>query len=443
MTLTVLTAVVGDREAPLVTGLERSAVGVTVVRRCVDVLDLLSAAAAGLAHAVVLSAELQRLDRDAVTRLRMAGLAVIGLASAGDQSGAERLSRLGVDPVLAADAPVEEIALAVAAAVAEAAGQQASSSAGLVMGDPAGALPRPPGPGPGPAVGASSPRSPGRLVTVWGPVGAPGRTTVAITLASQLALAGHSTLLVDADTHGAGVAQALGLLDESAGIAAATRAANQGALDLNRLGELAPQVAPGLRVLTGLPQSRRWPELRASALDVVWEQTRQLARWTVIDAGFGLETDEELMFDTTVPRRNAATLSAIAAADVVLAVGAAEPIGLQRLITALPEVKDRAGPGAVRVMVTRVRDGAVGPHAGQLITDALRRYAGVHDVLLVPDDRPALDAAMLHGRSLTEHAPASPACRPFEVLAAALNDEFNPGAALPSRRRSRWRGRSA
>ena len=450
MTLTVLTAVVGDREAPLVSGLERSPAGVTVVRRCVDVLDLLSAAAAGLAHAVVLSADLHRLDRDAVTRLQLAGLAVIGLAAPGDRSAAERLTRLGVDPVLAADAPVEEIVAAVTAAVAELAGQQKllghpvarAQAAGLGLGDPAGALPGPPATTL--QAGNVRPRPPGRIVTVWGPAGAPGRTTVAVTLASQLAAAGQETLLIDADTHGASVAQTLGLLDESAGVAAAARAANQGALDLGKLADLAPPVSADLRVLTGLPQSRRWPELRASALDVVWEQARKLAAWTVIDAGFGLEADEELMFDTAAPRRNAATLSAICTADTVLAVGSAEPIALQRLIAGLPELTDLTGPDAVRVVVTRVRDTAVGPRAGRLISEALQRYAGVSDVVLVPDDRPALDAAMLLGKSLTEHAPGSPACLPFATLAADLVSQFGPAPSTGRpRRRGRWSRRSA
>jgi Mrp family chromosome partitioning ATPase len=450
VTLTVLTAVVGEREAPLVSGLERSPTGVTVVRRCVDVLDLLSAAAAGLARAVVLSADLQRLDRDAVTRLRLAGLAVVGLATPGDRAAAERLTRLGVDPVLAADAPVEEIAQAVAAAVAELSdrngrpGYPPDHVPGAVgLGDPATALPAPPGPGR--PLEPFRARSSGRIVAIWGPAGAPGRTTVAVTLASQLARAGQSTLLVDADTHGASVAQTLGLLDESAGVAAAARAANQGALDLPRLAGLAPPVGPDLRVLTGLPQSRRWPELRASALEVVWEKARTLAAWTIVDAGFGLEADEELMFDTAAPRRHAATLSAITAADVVLAVGSAEPIALQRLIAGLPELTDRAGPGTVRVVVTRVRDGAVGARAGQLITDALQRYAGVDEVVLVPDDRTALDAAMLLGKSLTEHAPGSPACTPFESLARVLIEQYGSvrSGGGRTRRRARWGRRSA
>ena len=58
---------------------ERHDFGVVVVRRCVDLADLLAAASAGTARAVILSADLRRLDRDALARLATAGVAVIGL----------------------------------------------------------------------------------------------------------------------------------------------------------------------------------------------------------------------------------------------------------------------------------------------------------------------------------------------------------------------------
>jgi MinD-like ATPase involved in chromosome partitioning or flagellar assembly len=421
MTLTVLTAVVGTWEAPLVTGLERSAAGVQVVRRCADLSELLSAAAAGLARAVVLSADLQRLDRQAVGQLIGAGVAVVGLANPGDSAAAHRLTNLGVTRVLPADTPTEEIAAAVTAAVAELTQHQVAQ-ARLGIADPSAAVPpAPPGRRTRPP---ARPRPQGRVITVWGPIGAPGRTTIAVTLAAELAASGQDTLLIDADTYASSVAQSLGLLDESAGLAAAARAANQGGLDVGRLAELAPLVADRLRVLTGLPQSRRWPELRTGALEVVWQHARGLATWTVIDAGFGLEADEELMFDTTAPRRHGATLSALAAADLVLAVGCGEPIGLQRLLSGLHDLAEAVPAGLpVRVVVTRVRDDAVGGTAQDRIRGALNRYAGVADAVLVPDDRATLDAAMLAGRSLTEHAPSSPARRVVAELAAHLSTE--------------------
>ena len=442
MALTVLTAVVGDREAPLVSGLERSSADVQVVRRCADLIELLAAAGAGLARAVVLSADLQRLDRDAVAQLTAAGVAVIGLFDPQDTEAARRLTDLGVYHVLPADTPTEDIAETVTSAVADLSEQQAQAARiRLGIADPGRAAPAPPtGRRAGPTPTA---RPQGRVITVWGPVGGPGRTTVAVTLAAELAAAGHETLLVDADTYGASVAQSLGLLDESAGLAAAARAANQGALDVARLAELAPWVGDRLRVLTGLPQSRRWPELRSAALESVWQNARKLAIWTVIDAGFGLEADEELMFDTAAPRRHGATLSAVTTADVIIAVGAAEPLGLQRLLSGLQDLAEVVPAGSpVRVVVTRVRDAAVGAKAEQRVREALERYAGVRDVVLIPDDRPVLDAAMLAGRSLTEHAPTSPACRPLTELAAQLAVE----AGLypdPARRTSRPRLRGS
>jgi len=46
------------------------------------------------------------------------------------------------------------------------------------------------------------------LAAVWGPKGAPGRTTVAVNLAFEAAAAGGEVLLVDADTYGGAVAHA-------------------------------------------------------------------------------------------------------------------------------------------------------------------------------------------------------------------------------------------
>ena len=47
-------------------------------------------------------------------------------------------------------------------------------------------------------------------MAVWGPSGSPGRSTVATNLAAEAALAGHGTVLVDADTYGPSLRQWLG-----------------------------------------------------------------------------------------------------------------------------------------------------------------------------------------------------------------------------------------
>jgi len=427
--LGVLTAVSGAWEAPVVGALERSRSGVAVVRRCVDLADLLAAAAAGQARAVLLSADLRRLDAEALSRLEIAGLAVVGMAPADDVGQAARLRALGVAHVVAADAPAHEIVDAVVTAVAELEDRLASGHTGTS--DPVGALDRTPGlDGDGPAPDPEGGQ--GRLVAVWGPTGAPGRTTVAVTLAAELAALDREVLLVDADTYGASVAQVLGVLDEAPGVAAACRAASAGTLDRMLLARLAPAVSPGLRVLTGIGRAARWPELGAAGLEVLWQVARGVADWTVVDCGFALERDEELVYDTVAPRRNAATLTALAAADVVLAVGAADPVGLQRLVRGLDDLAETS-PGSVpRVVVTRVRGSAVGSSPRRRIVEALGRYAGVENPVLVPDDREACDAALLAGRTLAEHAPSSPARLALAELAADLDGV--PPATRASRR---------
>jgi Flp pilus assembly CpaE family ATPase len=427
MLVPVLTAV-SDAvwEARLVAALAGGDLGVSVVRRCVDLADLLATAATGQARAALLSADLRRLDRDALTRLAVAGVAVVGLVPPGDEDAERRLRQLGVSNVLPSDAT----AAAISAAVVEAVVALTPSPADLAgLAEPRRALPAAPG---APATAEAAVGS-GRLVAVWGPTGAPGRTTVAVGLASELAALGWPTLLVDADVYGGVVAQVLGLLDEAPGLAAACRQANTGALDLPALAGLARQVSPTLRVLAGIARPDRWPELRPSALEVVLSLATALAAVTVVDCGFSLEQDEELSYDTMAPRRNGATLAVLQQADTVLAVGSADPVGLQRLVRGLAELKEVVGARPT-VVVNRLRGSAVPGGAEAEVRAALARYAGVEDLWVVPLDTAGVDGAVAVGRTLTEAAPTSPARQALQALAASL-----VGAPTPAPKRRRLR----
>ena len=427
MPVPVLTAV-SDAvwEAELVVALERADLGVAVVRRCVDLADLLATATTGQARAVLLSADLRRLDRAALARLAVAGVAVVGLAPPGDEEAERRLRALGVVHVLPSDTSPEHLADAVVAAVG--APEPPSAGARAAHADPRAALPT--GgpvaePGLHPVLGA------GEVVAVWGPTGAPGRTTVAVHLAGELAALGRSTLLVDADVYGGVVAQVLGLLDEAPGLAAAARSANQGALDLPSLAGLARTVDPDLRVLSGVARADRWPELRPAALEVVLELARSLATTTVVDCSFALEQDEELAYDTAAPRRNGATLTVLAAADTVLAVGTADPVGLQRLVRGLGELKEAVPGVEPLVVVNRLRRTAVPGDAPAEVRAALSRYAGVERVHFLPLDVDGVDRAVAAGRTLADAAPASPVRLALTALAAELAGV----PAAPPRRR--------
>lgn len=426
MTTGVVCAVRGPAETVVVRELAAAGHRFEVTRRCADLAELLAAGAAGLGALAVVSADLPGLDREAVAHLRGSGLRVVVVPAA----PGDRLGHLGADGVLtdAADV-VAALEAALTAPAAESADAGAPAPVARVAARLDGAAAGPAASGPPPL--------PGRLVAVWGPTGAPGRTTLAVGIAAEIAVAtsgpapdgapARDTLLVDADTYGGTVAQVLGLLDEAPGVAAAARAATTGRLDVATLATLTPVAAPGLRVLTGISRAERWPEVPGPSLDLVWAAARELAAWTVVDTGFCLEDDEMLSYDTRAPRRNAATLSALAEADAVVVVGTGDPVGLQRLVRALGDLTD-AGVGAERrvVVVNRLRASASGPRPGDAVRAALHRYAGVDHAHLVPEDRPACDGALLAGRTLTEHAPGSPARRAVQALAAHLVGALTP-----------------
>ncbi|MDM7853977.1 AAA family ATPase [Cellulomonas alba] len=409
MAVGVLCAVSGESETAIVRAVEDTRGRLNVVRRCADLAELLAAAEAGLGGLAVVSSDLELLDAESVDVLHRAGVQVVGVVERDRPWLAERLAACGVDLVV--EAPDDELAarsLVEDALVVLDRGSPRPPEIRL----PAGGRPDAPMP---------LPTERGRLVAVWGPTGAPGRTTVAVNVAAELAAGGSRTLLVDADTYGGSVAQVVGLLDEAPGLAAAARVGVQGALDLVGLARLAPVLAPDLRVLSGISRADRWPELSAPALEPVWRTARSLARWTVVDCGFCLEEDEALSYDTRAPRRNAATLSALEAADVVVVVGAADPVGVQRLVRGLGELSDH-GLGAHRVVaVNRVRASVAGPRPAEAVADALARYAGVASPHLLPDDGQALDTALLSARTLREIAPGSALRRAIAALAAALD----------------------
>jgi MinD-like ATPase involved in chromosome partitioning or flagellar assembly len=411
VTIPVLTAVTGAAwESRLVAALEADRGSLEVVRRCVDVADLLAAVAAGHGRAVLLSADLRRLDREIVGRLAAAGVAVVGVVPVGDELAERRLRQIGVDHVVTAEAAPADVSAEVHRAVEHSSiqpGQIAVSDADDDHDNDVDAFS-----GVQPTVG--------QLVAVWGPAGAPGRTTIAVNLAAEAALIGRTALLADADTYGGAAAQVLGLLDEAPGLASAARAANNGQLDLPSLARHARQVTQRLRVLTGIVRTERWPELRPASLEVVWALARGLAEITVVDCGFCLEQDEELSFDTAAPRRNGATRTTLEHADVVVAVGTADPVGLQRLVRALSDLREIVPGADVRVVVNRLRASAVGPDPQGQVRAALERYAGVLAVTFVPEDQHATDAALLRGQILAEVSPRSPARQAIAAVAADL-----------------------
>lgn len=432
---------VGDSRDDLVGGLERLHGPVSVVRRCSELAELLAACQSGLARAAVVAAGSEELTASLVDRLSAVGVVVIALTDNPEET--VRLRTIGV----AAEArAVDAAALAarISAAVAqlsgtgEGPGPAAGDGAALVAA--AGQVPR----SSGAHTVTASPGAKGRIIAVWGPAGAPGRTLVAANIAGELAAEGHSVLLVDADSYGASVAALLGLLDEAAGLAQACRLADQGLLDadaLLRIATTVPTKAGALRVLTGITRADRWTELRAAALTLVLERAREIADVTVVDTGFCLEADDELGFDSGAPRRNAATLRSLELADTVFAVGAADSIGVPRLVRGLAELRAAVPQAAPQVVLNKVRTSAVGRSPERQLRAAWERYGPSAPLsAFLPSDPAASDAALLSGALLLESAPESELRHAIAILVCAPAQRNKKSFVFSSTARRRAKG---
>jgi len=348
--------------------------GIVVLKRCVDVDDLLAAASAGQADVAVLGLDAPGLDVAAVEHLRAHAVRPVAIVGTGAmEAGRVRASRIGIGELVAED-DLDALPDAVTAA------------------DRAPAPP-PPEPPPGP----SAPGSGGPVIAVWGPAGAPGRSTVAAGIASHLARRELRTILVDADAYGASVAQQLGIVDGVSGLLSAARLTVSGQLE-ERFASVQRGIDARLSVVTGLPRPDRWVELRPGAVEHLLETARRHAH-VVVDTGFSLEDDPAHDFGTRPPR-NQLTLATLELADEVVVVGSADPVGLSRLVRGLAELRDLVPATPLRVVVNRMR-----PSLGWSEKDVagmvsgFARLSGLH---FLPDDQATVDRALVAGRTLAE-----------------------------------------
>jgi len=363
-----------------------------VLRRCMDVEELLAAAAAGQADSAVVGTDARGLDARVVEQLQQHGVRTVGVvpAGAGEEQARTRAARAGIGSIVS-QAELETLPAVLLV-------EESAAAADM------------PGPDPAPVAEPVAP-APGRILTVWGPAGAPGRTTVAAAVAADLAHRGQETLLVDADPYGGSVAQQLGILDEVSGLLAAARLASLGQLAAGLAG-VVRTIGSGLGVVTGLPRADRWAEARGEMLEELVSLGAALGH-VVVDAGFCVEDDGV----DARPGRNHLTLTALDLADEVYVVGSADPVGLTRLVRGLADLRDRHPGTPVRVLVNRMRPslGWGERDIATMLAGAIGQRIPIH---FLPDDRAGVDRALVAGRTLLETAPDGPLPR---AVAAVLD----------------------
>lgn len=423
-------------EPPLISQIERHRSGLRLVRRCVDLADLLALCRAGRAGVAIVAADLPRLARDDIASLASAGVTVVVVATDTDR-GRELAGSAG-RVVASAGAPDDIVAAARTGAQAHADRRSETAhrdaSTALRNAAPTGEHAETPPPG----------RGPGQLVAVMSPAGAPGRTTLAVEMATALARRGTSTMLVDADVNGGAISTALGLIDDTPGLPAACRSAARGRLDRAVLAAHAVAVGEHLRVLSAPARSDRWRELRPSALRTVLGAARGLVDVVVVDCPAGVPSSalDPLHLEPAGP--GSTTAAVLEDADVSLLVASADTLGLVRLTHAI-EVLDESVPAAathdhLHVVVNRVRASAAGRSPETHVRRTLDRIAPGRRYTLLPQDVEAADAALRAGRPVGDAAPSSALARAITKLLDDVVPPASISSGAPAHRR--WSRRS-
>lgn len=402
-------------ESPALAAVAAAPTRVTLVKRCLDLGDLLTVAATGSVRVALVAAHLDGLDADSVERLRRAGVrSVVVVPSGASEVERHRLRRLGFSTSVEEAELREGTPLLPLLETAATAGLAPPGVEDLLAG-PVAPRPAPEAvPGVGPDEASGDAPEAGRVVAVWGPHGAPGRTTVAIGLAAEAAAQGVATTVVDADPHGGAVGQHLAVLDEASGLLAAVRLANAGQLDASRLVGVARQVDPRLRLVTGLPRPDRWTEVRGQTLTTVLDVAATLTPLVVVDAGFGLDT-RAAEGRPSAPSRDRLSMAVLEHADDLVVVAAADPVGLTRLARSLLDLRTVRPAGPELVVVNRMRPGL--GWAERDVVDMVARVAPDAHVAFLPEDRAAADRALVGGRTLVESGDG-PLRRAVATLAA-------------------------
>lgn len=274
----------------------------------------------------------------------------------------------------------------------------------------------------------------GKIVTVWGTHGAPGRSTIAFNLAALAAQQGQQVCLIDADTYAPSLDALMALEDTGSGLAILCSDADRAQLDEKKAGaimERVPLKNGTFDFLSGITSSSRWPEVRARAFAEVLEWLKHRYDLVICDVAAPIEVDEELTFDGPAPRRNAATLTALACSDRVIALGEADVIGLPRLINLAREVQARpdlfAPETDVQYWLNRSRREAAGFNPEAKMRENWARYLSIPLAGVIPYERKVMDRLRRNGEALLEVAPRHAVVQSFEAMLTGMY-AVRPGA---------------
>ena len=341
---------------------------IKIRRRCVDSVDLMSAIHLGLANKVVISAGFENLNFTTISGAKKLGCDVYGIYLENDIDSLEKLVGVGVKSNFAIDETDVD-----------------NSLKGLInlllnvseidkFSNELEDLSQVPG-----------------LICVWGTNGSPGRSSVAINLSFSLASKNFPTLLVDLDAIVPSLAPALGLVSEVPGVSSLVHDALKGRLSQESIEKNVIEVNPGLHVLTGISNPKRWPELRTEGLIQVLKLCSQMYANIICDLSAVLpESTDSSLNDVDIFRRFDHIPKVLEISSRNIFVLSATPLSLIRASEAL-EALHEINKSEPLIILNKVNEINLGQKYESTVEAILGRWVNSGSIYRIPD-RPEIFA---------------------------------------------------
>jgi len=372
-----------DWEAQFVSGLGHPMFGLQVQRRCVDGVDVRAAIQVTDCQAVLVSDVTPRINQDLVVELTDKNIKLIAITSDVDHwhdLGAIHCIELDSSNPLSALKQVCEYL-------------RDETSVVEPESDPKGLL-----------------------IAIAGFGGACGRTTAVKEIGWQLSKLGAKTCLVDSDTYGPSLDQELGYEPNQNGLLELCRSIERKNSVIQTHFDLLPEVSENLSLVAGLPRISRWTDLRVSSLRELWRKSREAFDVVITDVGAVLELDHSLMHETSLPRRHAASLTALESAQVTFICARADSVGIARLVRGYLEFHELFANSEVHVLLW----GVVSDSQSKDVRAAVSRHTGIESIFETSYDFEIMRKAVKNSGFVSKLDSKNSISKEFELIATMI-----------------------
>ena len=373
-------------EAEFVSVLSHPMLKMTVVRRCVDGIDLVAAVAVNEIDVVVVTDGTLRIDANQVTALHDANVVVVAISNV-----PEHWHDIGVQRVIAFD---NTDLFTLAKALVE-----------------VGANSEP--------LASEEVRSNNAFVCIASFAGGVGRSLVTKELGWWNSTNGARTLVIEGDTYGASLHQELNLPALSKDLLQVSQmkvTPVSGEYEL----ESFTVVESNLVVIPGLSHSSLWSSFRRGQLERMW-QALEKSGDVVVDVGPVFSSIENVENDLGFISRDLVAQSALARANAIIFCAQANSVSVTRLIRGVVDNQESLRNLEIYVVLNRCRDAKSDTELTRLIT----RHTGIDQVICIPEDSAAIEKSELKCEFLGKIQAKNEISHQFRNLAQAVFSREN------------------